>query len=240
MPAPDTPRDTILGTIRRAVATVRDETAARAAVEQRLAAPPRNLIPARGQVPPPQQVELFQRMATLVAATVEPVAEPGRVPHAVADYLSAHNLPARVRVAPDAALQAIPWDRRPTLEVGFGPARADDPVCVTAALAGVAETGSLLLASGADHAAPLAFLPHTHLVVLSAADIVGVYEEAWDRLRRRQADRGLGMPRAVTLVTGPSRTADIEQTSLLHAHGPGRLHIILVGPPAHGAEPLHG
>jgi len=66
--------------------------------------------------------------------------------------------------------------------------------------------------------------------VVSAGDIAGDYETIWARLRQ-QVGQGT-MPRTVNLITGPSRSADIEQTLLLGAHGPRRLHIIVVGAPA--------
>ena len=97
---------------------------------------------------------------------------------------------------------------------------------------GFAETGTLMMASGPDHPSTLNFLPETHIVVLPAARIGGAYEEGWAHLRA-EAARGDGegdgfMPRTVNLVTGPSRTADIEQTIALGAHGPRRLHIVIV------------
>jgi L-lactate dehydrogenase complex protein LldG len=70
-------------------------------------------------------------------------------------------------------------------------------------------------------------LPGTHIVVLPAARLVGTYEEVWAKLRARAAGASV-MPRVVNWITGPSRTADIEQTLLLGAHGPQRLHIVLV------------
>jgi len=216
-------RSQILSGLRRALHGT-DGDGRPEAVARRLAERPRGPIPARGQLPPARRGELFLEMAQAVGATVERVAAPSRVPHAVADYLAAHNLPARVRVAPDAELSALPWDRRPTLEVGFGGAQPDDAVSVTAALAGVAETGTLLAVSGPGSPTALNFLPGVHIVVLHADRVVGSYEEAWEMLRRAGP-----MPRTAGLITGPSRTGDIEQTILLHAHGPGRLHILLVG-----------
>ena len=67
-------------------------------------------------------------------------------------------------------------------------------------------------------------------MLLRSSAIVGAYEEAWDRLRvgRRDPMTGGWMPRNLMLVTGPSRSADIEQTLELGAHGPRRLHILLV------------
>ena len=77
--------------------------------------------------------------------------------------------------------------------------------------------------SGPEHPTTLNFLPDTHVVVLLASQIVGSYEDAWDRLRDVDS-----MPRTVNFITGPSRTGDIEQTIFLGAHGPRRMHIVLV------------
>jgi L-lactate dehydrogenase complex protein LldG len=87
-----------------------------------------------------------------------------------------------------------------------------------------------MLASGPSGPTTLNFLPETHMVVLKARDIAGCYEDAWDRLRAVQgtAEDGALLPRTVNMITGPSRTADIEQTIQLGAHGPRRLCILLV------------
>jgi L-lactate dehydrogenase complex protein LldG len=100
------------------------------------------------------------------------------------------------------------------------------PCCPTwqHAFAGIAETGTLMLPSGPDRPTTVNLLPDTAMVLLRASRLVGAYEDAWDRLRAEQG----GMPRNVMLVTGPSRSADIEQTLELGAHGPRRLHILLV------------
>src|SRR3546814_19426494 len=94
------------------------------------------------------------------------------------------------------------------------------------AFAGIAETGTVMMASGPDAPITLNFLPENHVVVLRASQVTGTYEEAWQRLREARW-RGV-MPRAVNLITGPSRTGDIEQTLLLGTHGPRRLHVLLV------------
>jgi L-lactate dehydrogenase complex protein LldG len=82
------------------------------------------------------------------------------------------------------------------------------------------------LISGPDNPTTLNFLPETHIVVLPKSAVTGSYEDVWDRLRQHVGE-GV-MPRTVNLVTGPSRTGDIEQTIELGAHGPRRLHIILL------------
>jgi L-lactate dehydrogenase complex protein LldG len=148
------------------------------------------------------------------------------VPAAVAAYLRAHNLPATARMGDDNLLAGMPWDAT-QITLSRGASDGDDPVGVSHAFAGVAETGTLVLTSGPDNPTTLNFLPETHIVVLAAKDVAGDYETVWDRLR---AAAGKGqMPRTVNMVTGPSRSGDIEQTILLGAHGPRRLHIVVVG-----------
>jgi len=100
---------------------------------------------------------------------------------------------------------------------------------VSHASAAVAETGTLVLTSGPDNPTTLNFLPDVHIVVVDAADIASDFETVMARLRERY---GTGtMPRTVNMITGPSRSADIEQTLLLGAHGPRKLHVIVVGDP---------
>jgi len=94
------------------------------------------------------------------------------------------------------------------------------------AFGAVAETGTLVLTSGADNPTTLNFLPENHIVVLDARDIAGDFEAV---LRRLRAKFGPGvLPRVVNFITGPSRSADIEQTLILGAHGPRRLHVIVI------------
>jgi L-lactate dehydrogenase complex protein LldG len=82
------------------------------------------------------------------------------------------------------------------------------------------------MTSGAENPSTLNFLADNHIVVVSGKDMTGDYEAMWDKVR---ATFGKGrMPRTVNMITGPSRLADIEQTLLLGAHGPRRLHIIVV------------
>jgi L-lactate dehydrogenase complex protein LldG len=196
-------------------------------LRERLAHHPRHPIPARSRLPHPEQVALFVRNVEKEFGTVSLVADPADVPAAVADYLSAQNLPSRLVMAPHAELRAIPWPSRPLLEIREGRAEATDSVSVQHGYTGIAETGTLMLPSASDRPVTLNLLVDTAIVVLRAETIVGAYEEAWDRLRAQFA----GMPRNVMLVTGPSRSADIEQTLELGAHGPRQLHIVLVGAP---------
>ena len=190
-------------------------------LQGRLAAHPRQLIPARSRVGRPEQIALFLRNLEKEFASFERLPDEAAVPGAVAAYLAQHNLPSRFAIAP--MLAELPWADRPMLMPEARRAQADDLVCLTQGFAGVAETGTLMLPSDPGRPTTLNLLPDTAMVMLRASDIVGAYEEAWDRLRAHGP-----MPRNVMLVTGPSRSADIEQTLELGAHGPRRLHVLLV------------
>jgi len=215
-------RDQILGTIRRARGGATD-AGTRAELEARLNAHRRGTIPKRVALDPAALVDLFVENVRGLSGTVDRVASADDVPGAVADYLARENLPATLRAAPSPAIEGLPWDKRSALTVSYGRSFGQDEVGITPAFAAVAETGTLMLRSGPDHPTTLNFLPDTHVVVLRASQVVGPYEDAWARLRAAGA-----MPRAVNFVSGPSRTADIEQTIQLGAHGPRRLHIVLI------------
>ena len=219
-------RSEILAGIRRGLKRGPLSGTDRADLEARLAQPKIGLVPDRSNLNPRDQLDLFESMATEVAATLERVTDLRDVPKAIAGYLKANNLPAEIRVAPSAELTAMPWEGEPLLTVQQGRAEPSDQVSVSGAFAGIAETGSLMLLSGPAGPTTLNFLPDTHIVVLKTSDVVGPYEDAWNRLRAR--DGKGAMPRTVNFITGPSRTADIEQTIQLGAHGPRRLHILLV------------
>jgi L-lactate dehydrogenase complex protein LldG len=190
----------------------------------RLAQHPRHLIPARSQLPTTEQIELFVRNVEREFGSVVRVADLDEVPGVVVDYLAAQNLPGRVVMAPHPELQAIPWSARPLLEVREGRAQGSDAVSVQHGFAGIAETGTLMLPSAPERPVTLNLLAETEIVVLRSSAIVGAYEEGWDRLRAEIGE----MPRNVMFITGPSRSADIEQTLELGAHGPRRLHVVLV------------
>ena len=131
-------------------------------------------------------------------------------------------------MAPHPELQALPWDSRPLLQRREGRAEASDLVAVQHGFAGVAETGTLVLPGGPQRPTTLNLLSETEIVVLRASRVVGAYEEAFDLLRAELVPADGLLPRNIMLVTGPSRSADIESTLELGAHGPRRLHVVLI------------
>jgi len=216
-------RDAILGTIRASLGS-RDDNAARLAVAARLKDHPRNLVPNRTAVANDERVAMFVSQIEATHASVVRVGASCEVPAAVAAYLAQHNLPAAATLAPDVA--GMGWETQPLLETRTGVPIESDQVGVTVAFAAIAETGTLMLTSGAGSPITLNLLPDNHVVVLHRSQITGSLEDAWDALRASSDDAG--MPRTAMFVSGPSSTADIELTMYLGAHGPRRLHIILV------------
>lgn len=220
-------RESVFASIRRSLGVTGHEDPRRASVEARLAGAPRGVVPARGQLDLDGRMRLFREQAERAAATVSVVEESAAVPGEVARFLRDSNLPATLRMGEDPRLAAMPWEET-SLTVGRGRSHGEDLNAVSHAFGAVAESGTLALVSGPDNPTTLNFLPDTHVVVVAAQDIAGDYETVLDNVRR-SAGKG-HMPRTVNFVTGPSRSADIEQTLILGAHGPRRLHIIVVKP----------
>jgi len=217
-------KDTILTAIRRGLRRGPLPEDQAAMLRGRLERHPRQLIPARSRLPHTEQINLFVNNVEKEFGTVVRVADNSEVPGAIADYLAAQNLPGQLVMAPHPDLRAIDWSARPLLGLREGRAEASDMVSVQHGFAAIAETGTLMLPSSAERPTTLNILTDTEIVVLRAARVVGAYEEAWDLLRSEIG----AMPRNVMLVTGPSRSADIEQALELGAHGPRRLHVVLV------------
>ncbi|HKF74333.1 MAG TPA: lactate utilization protein C [Stellaceae bacterium] len=222
-------REQILGSIRKSLKRG-PVTAARAAeLREKLRVHARNIIPQRAAgLDAAGQVELFLRMAEGVQASVVRVRSAAEVPGAVADYLAEKNLPAKLVMTADPQLEGLPWTDRPLLEIRRGRAEDGDLTGVTACVAGIAETGTLMLTSGPESPTRNNFLPDHHLVVMRRDQVVATYEDGFDRLRAKSRDGEWVPPRTVNFITGPSRTGDIEQKIELGAHGPRRLHVILI------------
>jgi L-lactate dehydrogenase complex protein LldG len=218
-------RDDIFANIRRSLGVKGNEAIRRQIVADRLERAPKGVIPSRGQVSGEERIALFKTMAEASLATVTEVSSPAEVPQSIALFLRSHNLPATLRMGDDLRLKAMPWGET-ALEIAHGPSQGSDLNAVSHAFGGVAETGTLALVSGPENPSTLNFLPDNHIVVVSAKDIASDYESVWSRVRFTFGKGG--MPRTVNWITGPSRSGDIEQTLLLGAHGPRRLHVVVV------------
>ncbi len=223
--APPNARAQILNGVRRSLRRGEISGEQRRAAEARLAQPPLGPAVARAQLAQPEKVALFCQWAETNNATVARVSAP-EVAAEIVSFLARNNLPARAAMAPSPLLADYAWAGQKMLSLRRGRGEGSDQVSITGAFAGIAETGTLVMASGPDHPVTLNLLPDTHIVVIRESDIVGGYEDVWARLRDRYGkDR---MPRTVNTITGPSRTGDIEQAMELGAHGPRRLHVVVV------------
>lgn len=163
----------------------------------------------------------FKQQALRMADTVDEVESPADVPAAVARYLDQIGV-AKKAIAWQ-TLNDMAWQDA-GLQVEFRPPRNEDLVGITGTFCAVAETGSLMLLSGPQTYSSASLLPETHIAVLPASRVVGAMEDAFALARAEHGD----LPRTVNFISGPSRTGDIEQTIVLGAHGPYRVHVIVV------------
>ena len=193
----------------------------------------RNLIPERTLRSHLELVDDFIKTLESVEATVAHLLELGDVASEVARYMIVNDLAHELKCGTDPLIGDIDWSEQSDLSILSGPANGGDATSLTHAFAGASETGTLFVASGPQNPVTLSFLPETNIVLIRAKDIVGSYEDAWLKLPWNSGNmggpRGPQMPRTVNLISGPSRTADIEQTLITGAHGPRRLHVIVVG-----------
>jgi len=149
------------------------------------------------------------------------VTEFNSIPTAVLAFLTQQQLPLEVII--EGRLTRLSWPE--TLSVVYRRPQSQDRSSVNIAFAGIAETGSLVMLSQPSNPTSLNFLPENHIILLEKSNIVAHIEAIWPRIRLQ------AVPRTINLITGPSRTADIEQTLQLGAHGPKRVHVILVDTP---------
>jgi L-lactate dehydrogenase complex protein LldG len=172
----------------------------------------------------------FRAMSERMSSTVDEVPRAADAPAAIARYLSDHQLGAQAVVWP--ALGALDWAAA-GLTVEARPPKRDesagaDPVGITGCFAAIAETGTLVLLSAPDSPASTHLLPATHIALVPASRIVATMEDAFALMRAERGGSAAMMPRAVNMVSGPSRTGDIEQTIVLGAHGPFRVHLVVL------------
>jgi len=175
------------------------------------------------------RVERFIERARDMESTVERVVDRAVIPAAVARYLDGLQLPPALSAQKSHA--GVCWPEFAALDwAGAGlaiearPTTGSDRLGITGTYCAIAETGTMVILTGADAPTATALLPDTHVAIVSAARIVDGMEDAFALIRRERGQ----LPRAVNLISGPSRTGDIEQTIVLGAHGPFRVHILVV------------
>ncbi len=197
------------------------------AVEERLKTRPQGIIPDQGER---DLMETFIAKAESAAASVASVPL-GKLGEAIGEFLRQHDLPHELIMGDDDYLAGISWgDSAPTIKKG--PCDGTELAGLSMAVAAAGETGTLFLTSGPDNPTSNNFLPENHIVIVKKSDIAWSYEEVWEKLSqgwlKTGTDKVKSVPRTINMITGPSRSADIEQTLILGAHGPVRLHVLIV------------
>ena len=218
-------RDAILARVRAALAHRGKQPQPAAVRDARIARRTHGPRPAT----PDDLVSRFLERATDMASTVERLPSRAGIPASVARYLNALELPAAI--AAQKSHRGVCWPEFADLDWGGAgleiearPTTGDDRLGITGCLCAIAETGTIVVTSSAATPTATTLLPDTHIVVVREGDVVAGMEDAFERVRARHD----GMPRAINMISGPSRTGDIEQTIVLGAHGPYRVHVLLV------------
>lgn len=215
-----TAREDILARVRANLGVKADDAARRELARATVAARahgPRPIVDSH----PAALAERFAAKSSAMSSTVERLNSMAEVPAAVARYLAGLKLGTAVVCWP--SLAGLDWAGA-GIDAAARAANGDDSVGVTGCFCAIAETGTLMLLSGPETAATTSLLPETHIAVVPVSRIVPAMEEGFMLLRNEHSE----LPRAVNFVSGPSRTGDIEQTIVLGAHGPYRVHLILV------------
>ncbi len=163
----------------------------------------------------------FCQQAERTSQTLDRVESLDEVPAAVARYLAGHGLEKQAIAW--RTLNSLPWQQA-GVAVEFRKPVNEDLVGITGCFCAVAETGTLMLLSGPDTFSSAALLPETHVAIVPESRVVGSIEDAFALAKKERGE----LPRATNFISGPSRTGDIEQTIVLGAHGPYRVHVILI------------
>jgi len=173
-------------------------------------------------------VERFAAKMLEKSATLERLPRLAEVGPALARFVAAVAAGPKLRVSRalssslSSSLSSLTWPAELTVE--YGAAVREDQTSVTPCFAAVAESGGIVTLSGPDTPSTLNFVPDNHVVVVHATQVLRHFEDVWAQWRASAQP----MPRTINIISGPSRTADIEQTIQLGAHGPRRLHILLI------------
>ncbi len=184
-------------------------------VAQRISEPPMLIHPGFNEA----LIDRFSDKLVLGGGTLQIVKNEQSVTAAIETFLETQQLPKRIKLAP--ALKSMQWSEQ--VEISYGRSDGDDLVSLAPAFCAIAETGSVVLLSSSESPTSLNFLPDVHIVIVKANQLVVNIEDAWSKLRELNK-----IPRTVNIITGPSKTADIEQTLQIGAHGPRKLHVICI------------
>jgi len=207
-----TPRDRILGRIK---SVMPDNNNRQQVVDQRAIQPPELIRPQINV----SHLSQFREKLELGGGELILAESNQQATSIIETFIDDNDFPAKLKIAP--ALQQLSWASH--IEISYGRSDGDDLVSVTPAFCAIAETGSVVLLSSPQSPTSLNYLPDVHFVIVHASQLVAHIEDAWTKLRQQPA-----IPRTINMITGPSKTADVEQTLQIGAHGPRQLKVILI------------
>jgi L-lactate dehydrogenase complex protein LldG len=192
------------------------------------------IVPDRGEVILENEalsaIERFRARLESVGghcAVVKNDDEAARALSAIVTDLQTRNGASRIALSDAPALSGLMRDIA-ALEIDVCPAPADlfnYDVGITMAQAAIAETGTLVLEAESERHRLVSLLPPVHIAIVYARDILSTIGDALSKLHGPGPKQ---MSRAITFITGPSRTADIELTLTVGVHGPRELHVIVI------------
>ena len=166
-------------------------------------------------------IERFLQNLTVNAARVDVIQRLTDAIPLIERFIVEKALAPQLHLSP--ALQRE-WPTTHHIEITHGTTDGTHKLCASRAWAGIADTGTLVLLSGPDNPTRLNFLADYHLVFVRKDQIVADKKKIWKKLEQEET-----LPRALNFISGPSRTADIEQTIALGAHGPRFLWVFVEG-----------
>lgn len=173
------------------------------------------------QLPKATLAQFIDR-ARASGADVRALANMTEIPRAIAETLRDRTLPAIIHLPPVSTWNALDWEFAPRLTRSRDAPGPDDAALSLAPYA-IAETGTLVFPSANERPASWHFRPGLEIAILRAGDICPHLESVLAKAKQNGA-----LPHTINLVTGPSRTGDIEQTLELGAHGPKALVIFVI------------
>jgi L-lactate utilization protein LutC len=152
--------------------------------------------------------ELFEKLAAFLREN-----QCAKIALPVSPLLDRLDLVGQLKAA---GFEAKRWDAMTLDEV------YDYDAGVTDVTYAVAETGSLVIRSSAGHGRAVSLVPPVHVAVLEPKNFVPDLVDLFERLAKD------GDPTSVTIITGPSKTSDIEMTLVTGVHGPYRVHLFVL------------
>ncbi len=167
-------------------------------------------------------VEQFIEKHEAVRGTTHVVQSYEQVPGAVQIFLAEHGLPPEILMSKSDYLERFDWPQN--WQICHRKAQKSDAVSVTGADCAIAETGTIFIVSSPKVSSTHLFLPENHIAIFDVGQVVRHLEDAFALLTESVIRRSRG----IHMITGPSKTADVEQTIQYGAHGPRRVHAIIV------------